>query len=102
MKEASIHTTAVALEKWIEMVGISSATAWRWRKRDLFEHEYLRRQYVLPDDHAEFLRRASAGEWSWGYFSLLPRRLRFGFAQEPNGKFAAPFAIGRNQDIGRT
>lgn len=58
----SLHSAAIALDKWVEIVGISSATAWRWRKRGFIKTTNIcGRQYLLPDDHAEFLRHAAAG-----------------------------------------
>ena len=58
-------TTAMALDKWVEMVGITGVTAWRWRKRGIIRTTNIAgRQYVLPDDHAEFLRRAAAGDFA--------------------------------------
>jgi predicted site-specific integrase-resolvase len=57
--------TALALDRWTEMVGITSVTAWRWRKRGIIRTTNIGgRQYILPDDHAEFLRRAAAGDFA--------------------------------------
>ena len=64
--------TAIALDKWVEMVGITGVTAWRWRKRGIIQTTNIAgRQYVLPDDHAEFLRRATAGD-----FAIQPKTPR--------------------------
>jgi hypothetical protein len=61
----NMTATAIALDKWVEMVGITSVTAWRWRKRGIIRTTNIAgRQYVLPDDHAEFLRRAALGDFA--------------------------------------
>jgi predicted site-specific integrase-resolvase len=57
--------TAIALDKWVEEVGITAVTAWRWRKRGIIRTTNIAgRQYVLPEDHVEFLRRAAAGDFA--------------------------------------
>ena len=61
----NVNPTAIALDRWVEMVGITTVTAWRWRKRGIIRTTNIAgRQYVLPNDHSEFLRRAAAGDFA--------------------------------------
>ncbi len=55
----------VALSRWCRAVGLSSVTAWRFRKRGwLATINIAGRVYVTDDSAAEFARRAAAGEFS--------------------------------------
>jgi len=55
----------VALDVFIAQMGITPATAWRWRKAGELETCNIHgRVYVLPHAVQEFNRRAAAGEFA--------------------------------------
>jgi hypothetical protein len=55
----------VSLSRWLEQVGVTSCTAWRWRKRGwLNTINIAGRQYLTQEAIDEIHRRASAGEFS--------------------------------------
>lgn len=65
------HTTSlldevpISLDAFIQRMGVTDTTAWRWRKRDwLKTTNILGRQYVMPHAVREFNRRAEAGEFA--------------------------------------
>lgn len=55
----------VSLSRWLEQVGVTPCTAWRWRKKGwLRTINIAGRQYLTQEAIDEFHRRASAGEFS--------------------------------------
>ena len=55
----------VSFEKWLEEIGKTPATGWRWRKQKWIETVNIAgRVYVHRAAIAEFERRAAAGEFS--------------------------------------
>jgi hypothetical protein len=55
----------VSLSRWLEQVGVTTCTAWRWRKRGWLKTINIAgRQYLTQEAIYEFHRRASAGEFS--------------------------------------
>ena len=56
----------VSLSRWLEQVGVTPCTAWRWwRKRGWLKTINIAgRQYLTQEAIDEFHRRASAGEFS--------------------------------------
>jgi hypothetical protein len=55
----------VSLSRWLEQVGVTTCTAWRWRKRGWLKTINIAgRQYLTQEAIDEFHRRASAGEFS--------------------------------------
>jgi len=55
----------VSLSRWLEQVGVTACTAWRWRKKGwLTTINIAGRQYLTQEAIDEFYRRASAGEFS--------------------------------------
>jgi predicted site-specific integrase-resolvase len=55
----------VSLSRWLDQVGVSTCTAWRWRKKGwLKTFNIAGRQYLTQEAIDEFHRRASAGEFS--------------------------------------
>jgi hypothetical protein len=55
----------MALDAFIERMGISRRTAWMWRKKNLLRTVNIYgRIYVPAKEIAEFNRRAAAGEFS--------------------------------------
>jgi hypothetical protein len=58
-------TSVVSLSKWLEQVGVTSCTAWRWRKKGWLKTINIAgRQYLTQDAIDAFQRRAAAGEFS--------------------------------------
>jgi predicted site-specific integrase-resolvase len=61
----STHPTVVSLSKWLEQIGVTSCTAWRWRKKGWLKTINIAgRQYLTQEAIDEFQRRAKAGEFS--------------------------------------
>jgi hypothetical protein len=55
----------VSLSRWLEQVGISTCTAWRWRRKGWLKTLNIAgRQYLTQEAIDEFCHRASAGEFS--------------------------------------
>jgi predicted site-specific integrase-resolvase len=55
----------VSLSRWLEQVGVTPCTAWRWRKKSWLKTTNIAgRQYLTQEAIEEFHRRASAGEFS--------------------------------------
>jgi predicted site-specific integrase-resolvase len=55
----------ISLSKWLEEVGVTSCTAWRWRKKGWLKTVNIcGRQYVTQEAIDEFHRRAVAGEFA--------------------------------------
>jgi hypothetical protein len=55
----------MALNKWLDLVGIHPVTGWRFRRRGWIQTVNIAgRQYVTPEAIAEFTRRAEAGEFA--------------------------------------
>ena len=55
----------VSLSRWLEQVGVTTCTAWRWRKRGWLKTVNIAgRQYLTQEAIDEFHRRATAGEFS--------------------------------------
>lgn len=54
-----------ALDRFIQNMGITDTTAWRWRKRGwLNTKNILGRVYIMPKDLREFNRRMEAGDFA--------------------------------------
>lgn len=55
----------VSLSRWLQQVGVTTCTAWRWRKKGWLKTVNIAgRQYLTQNAIDEFHRRASAGEFS--------------------------------------
>jgi hypothetical protein len=55
----------VSLSRWLEQVGVTTCTAWRWRKRGWLKTVNIAgRQYLTQEAIDEFHRRTSTGEFS--------------------------------------
>jgi len=55
----------VSLSKWMEQVGVTACTIWRWRKRGWLKTVNIcGRQYLTQEAIDEFHRRAIAGEFA--------------------------------------
>jgi predicted site-specific integrase-resolvase len=58
-------TTVISLPKWLEQIGVTHCTAWRWRKKGWLKTINIAgRQYLTQDAIDEFQRRATAGEFA--------------------------------------
>jgi hypothetical protein len=57
--------TVISLSKWLEQIGVTSCTAWRWREKGWLKTINIAgRQYLTQEAIDEFQRRAIAGEFS--------------------------------------
>lgn len=55
----------VSLSRWLEQVGVTPCTAWRWRKKGWLKTVNIcGRQYLTQEAIDEFQRRALAGEFA--------------------------------------
>ena len=55
----------VSLSRWLEQVGVTPCTAWRWRKKGWLKTINIAgRQCLTQEAIDEFHHRASAGEFS--------------------------------------
>src|SRR5271157_1624689 len=55
----------VSLSRWLEQVGVTPCTAWRWRKKGwLTTINIAGRQYLTQEAIDEFHRRVIAGEFA--------------------------------------
>jgi hypothetical protein len=55
----------IALNRWLDQIGTSSVTAWRWRQRGWLKVVNVGgRLFLRPEDRAEFEQRAAAGEFA--------------------------------------
>jgi hypothetical protein len=62
---ASSLRAVVSLSKWMEQVGVTACTAWRWRKKGwLTTVNIAGRQYLTQAAIDEFNHRAAAGEFA--------------------------------------
>jgi predicted site-specific integrase-resolvase len=52
----------ISLSKWVEQVGVTAITAWRWRKKGWLKTINIAgRQYLTRESLDEFYRRANEG-----------------------------------------
>jgi hypothetical protein len=55
----------VRLQKWMEQIGVTACTIWRWRKKGWLKTVNIAgRQYLTQESIDEFHRRAVAGEFA--------------------------------------
>lgn len=55
----------ISLSKWLEQVGVTACTAWRWRKKGWLKTVNIcGRQYLTREAIEQFQRRAEAGEFA--------------------------------------
>jgi predicted site-specific integrase-resolvase len=56
----------IAVRRWIQQIGISPSTFWRWRQRGWISEPVNigGRLYLTMEQIAEFKRRAQAGEFA--------------------------------------
>ena len=59
------NPAVLSLSRWLEQVGVTPCTAWRWRKKGWLKTINIAgRQYLTQEAIDEFHRRACAGEFS--------------------------------------
>ena len=55
----------VSLNKWLEQMGVTPTTGWRWRKKGVLRTTNIYgRLYISEDAVADFHRRAMSGEFA--------------------------------------
>jgi hypothetical protein len=60
-----LNEIPISLDSFLERVGITDTTAWRWRKKDWLKTRNISgRLYIMPADLREFNRRMKAGEFA--------------------------------------
>jgi len=60
-----ITSSVISLSKWLERVGVTPITAWRWRKKGWLRTVNIAgRQYLTQEAIDEFHRRVVAGEFA--------------------------------------
>jgi predicted site-specific integrase-resolvase len=71
--DGSSGAAVMSLSKWLEQVGVTSCTAWRWRKKGWLKTVNIAgRQYLTQGAINEFHRRAEAGEFA--QVAVVPMR----------------------------
>jgi hypothetical protein len=57
--------TLISLNKWLQQLGVTSTTGWRWRKKGILRTiNIYGRLYLSQEAIAEFLARAGNGEFA--------------------------------------
>ncbi len=65
MTDQNTTSNLVSYEKWLEAIGKTPATGWRWRKRGWIATQNIcGRLYVHREAIADFERRVAAGEFA--------------------------------------
>jgi predicted site-specific integrase-resolvase len=55
----------IAFNKWLDQMGVTPTTGWRWRKKGILRTTNIYgRLYLTEEAVAEFHRRATAGEFA--------------------------------------
>jgi hypothetical protein len=68
-------STVISLSKWLEQVGVTQCTAWRWRKKGWLKTVNIAgRQYLTHEAIDNFQRRATSGEFSQVH--KVPNRMK--------------------------
>jgi len=71
----------VSLAGWLEQVGVTPCTAWRWRKKGWLKTVNIAgRQYLTQEAIDEFHRRAGVGDFS--QVNKVPSRKESGVGAE--------------------
>jgi predicted site-specific integrase-resolvase len=65
LEKTNTVMAVISLSKWLEQIGVTPCTAWRWRKKGWLKTVNIAgRQYLTQEAIDEFQRRAKAGEFS--------------------------------------
>ena len=60
-----VVATVVSLSKWLQQVGVTPCTAWRWRKKGWLKTINIAgRQYLTQEAIDEFHHRAVSGDFA--------------------------------------
>jgi predicted site-specific integrase-resolvase len=60
-----MQSELIALEKWLEEIGRTPTTAWRWRRKGFLKVVNIcGRLYVSRDEIARFMTHAESGEFA--------------------------------------
>ena len=71
----------ICLDAFIQKIGITDTTAWRWRRDGLLKTQNIYgRVYIAADDLREFNRRMKAGDFAKKH--IAPKRKK----AEPDGE----------------
>ena len=65
MQDTTSALKLISLNKWLQGIGVTSTTGWRWRKKGLLRTiNIYGRLYISEEAITDFLRRANAGEFA--------------------------------------
>ena len=65
----------ISLAKWLEQVGVTPCTAWRWRRKGWLKTVNIAgRQYLTQEAIDEFHHRAATGEFAQVHKVPAPKR----------------------------
>jgi predicted site-specific integrase-resolvase len=65
IEKTTSNRAVISLSKWLEQVGVTPVTAWRWRRKGWLKTINIAgRQYLTQEAIDEFHRRAVAGEFA--------------------------------------
>jgi len=65
MENQTSTVKMISLNKFLEQIGVTPTTGWRWRKRGVLKTiNIYGRLYISEEAIADFLRRANAGEFA--------------------------------------
>jgi hypothetical protein len=65
MDDLAVAPKLISLHKFLEQVGVTNTTGWRWRRRGILKATNIYgRLYLTEEAITEFLQRATAGEFA--------------------------------------
>jgi hypothetical protein len=65
MENTTTTPKLVSFNRWLDQMGVTPTTGWRWRKKGILRTTNIYgRLYLTEDAAAEFHRRATAGEFA--------------------------------------
>jgi predicted site-specific integrase-resolvase len=65
LEKTNTVMAVISLSKWLEQIGVTPCTAWRWRKKGWLKTVNIAgRQYLTQEAIDEFHNRAVAGEFA--------------------------------------
>ena len=75
-READLLRPPISLARFIQQMGITTITAWRWRRDGkLHTVNICGRQYVTAEEIAKFNARVTSGEFAREHKTPNPRRV---------------------------
>ena len=73
ISEKAILPAVVSLVVWLQQIGVTACTAWRWRKKGWLKTVNIAgRQYLTQEGITEFTDRAKRGDFAQA--PVVPRR----------------------------